>query len=87
MIYIGHFDIFDDRSINSLYADGAIYITNNQDDELDMVDDIMHEAAHAIEAPYGYQLYMNLGIRIRIFTEKNEIVSTFENSRHQNIKR
>jgi hypothetical protein len=57
MIYIGHFDIFDDRSINSLYADGAIYITNNQDDELDMVDDIMHEAAHAIEAPYGSIIY------------------------------
>ncbi len=41
------------RSFNSVYEDGAIYITNDQDDELDMVDDIVHEAAHAIEVPYG----------------------------------
>ena len=70
VIYIGHFDIFDERSINSLYADGAIYITNDQDNELDMVDDLMHEAAHAIESPYGSIIY-----------ESGELESEFLNKR------
>ena len=54
VIYIGHFDIFDMRNFNSVYENGAIYITNDQDDDNDMVDDLVHEAAHAIEIPYGF---------------------------------
>jgi hypothetical protein len=59
IIYVGHFDIFNEKNFNSVFQDGAIYITNEQDDEDDMVDDIVHEAAHAIEIPYGHLIYNN----------------------------
>ena len=56
-IYIGMFSEFEEMETNALYKDGAIYITNEQDDEQDLIDDIIHEIAHSLESPYGYELY------------------------------
>ena len=73
-IYIGYFDILIDREINAMYQDGAIYVTNIQDDVDDMVDDIVHEFAHAVEDVYGHMLYADnvieeefLGKRKRLY--------------------
>jgi len=51
VIYIGNFDLFHKkgRSFNAAFKDGAIYITNEQDDYDDLIDDIVHEMAHSIE--------------------------------------
>ena len=49
IIYIGQFPEMREREINAYYEDGAIYVTNIQDDEMDMIDDIIHELAHAVE--------------------------------------
>ena len=49
IIYIGQFPQMKKREINAFYEDGAIYVTNNQDEEMDMIDDIIHELAHAVE--------------------------------------
>ena len=51
VIYVGDFDLFHKkgRSYNAAFKDGAIYITNEQDDYDDLIDDIVHEMAHAIE--------------------------------------
>ena len=73
-IYVGYFDILIDREINAMYQDGAIYVTNIQDDVDDMVDDIVHEFAHAVEDVYGHMLYADnmieeefLGKRTRLY--------------------
>ena len=57
IMYIGHFEIFDEKNFNSVFENGAIYISNEQDDDNDMIDDIVHEVSHAIEVPYGYKIY------------------------------
>ena len=51
VVYIGDFKLFHKkgRSFNAAYKDGAIYITNEQDDYDDLIDDIVHEMAHSIE--------------------------------------
>jgi len=49
VIYVGQFPEMQEREINAFYEDGAIYVTNNQEDEMDMIDDIIHELAHAVE--------------------------------------
>ena len=49
MIYIGQFKQLKDREVNALFEHGAIYITNEQDNDKDMIDDIIHEIAHSIE--------------------------------------
>ena len=57
VIYIGDFKIFDQKKVNAAYADGALYVTNKQDDINDMVDDIIHELAHGLEEQYGREIY------------------------------
>tara|TARA_R110002110_G_scaffold98818_1_gene252769 strand:+ start:196 stop:900 length:705 start_codon:yes stop_codon:yes gene_type:complete len=55
--YVGDFKHFQERDVNAAYMDGALYISNDQDDEQDMVDDIVHEIAHAAEEQYGTEIY------------------------------
>tara|TARA_Y100000034_G_C6883841_1_gene405498 strand:+ start:873 stop:1562 length:690 start_codon:yes stop_codon:yes gene_type:complete len=57
LIYIGQFDEFSERKVNALYKNGAIYVTNDQDDEEDMIDDIVHEIAHSIEEIANDKIY------------------------------
>lgn len=57
MVIIGWFKEFDERGINAFYQDGILHVSNMQDDEDDMVDDIIHEIAHSVETIYGYEIY------------------------------
>jgi len=57
MIIVGSFDEFEERSINAFYEDGTLFLSNMQDNEADMYDDIIHEVAHSLESVYGRQLY------------------------------
>lgn len=49
IIYVGLFPEMIERDINAYYDNDAIYITNDQEDEMDMIEDIIHEISHAIE--------------------------------------
>jgi len=57
MIIIGWFKEFEERNLNAFYSDGCLHISNDQDDSTDMFDDIVHEIAHSLEEPYGYEIY------------------------------
>jgi hypothetical protein len=57
LIIIGKNGEFEERDINAMYQDGAIYVTNNQMTEEDLLDDIVHELAHAVEENNGEFLY------------------------------
>ena len=57
MIYVGQFKQLNSREVNAMFEDGAIYLTNEQDDDKDMIDDIIHEIAHSIETIYGEVIY------------------------------
>lgn len=46
--YIGDFDVFKKRNTNAAYMDGAIYLSNKQDGNKDLLDDIIHELGHAL---------------------------------------
>ena len=57
IIYIGHFQDLVDRDVNALWQNGAIYITNDQDSEMDMIDDLIHEIAHSNEKQFEQIIY------------------------------
>ena len=57
IIYVGHFQDLVDRDVNALWQNGAIYITNKQDSEMDMIDDLIHEIAHSNEKQYERLIY------------------------------
>ena len=71
-IFVGDFPEFKIKNVNALYMEGAIYVTNRQDDEI--VDDIVHEIAHAVEEEQFLEIYSDgvlesefLGKRERLF--------------------
>ena len=65
------FDQFKEMETNAMYKNGAIYVSNIQDDAQDFIDDIIHEIAHSLEEPYGYELYGDKELE-REFMQKRE---------------
>ena len=57
MIIFGWFDEFEERSLNAFYDGGTLYISNIQNDFMDLYDDLIHEISHSLEEPHGYFLY------------------------------
>lgn len=73
-VFIGNFPEFKERQINAFYRDGAIYISNEQSDDDDFIDDLVHELSHVTEKTYGSEIYGDqkiarefLGKRQRLF--------------------
>lgn len=48
-IYIGQFPELINRSLNAMYADNAIYISNSIIDTEELIKNIVHEIAHSME--------------------------------------
>ena len=88
VIYVGQFEDLILRNANAIYQDGAIYMTNEQRDEMDVIDDIIHEFAHACEKEYTHTIYNGsverefLGKRRRLYSvlkaEGYDITPTFK---------
>ena len=72
-IVIGHFKEFDERNINAFYRDGILHISPIQDNEKDLIDDIIHEVAHSIESPYGFEIYGDHAVKDE-FLRKRKIL-------------
>ena len=75
MIYVGQFPEMKEREINAFYENDAIYITNEQDDEMDMIEDIVHEVSHAVEH-YNREAIYGDGKLQREFIAKRKRLST-----------
>jgi len=78
VIYVGDFDIMREREINAMYKDGTIYISNYQSDEEDMVDDIIHEIAHAVEDNYMMQIYGDNQIEVEFLSKRTTLKKRLE---------
>ncbi len=73
IIYIGQFDIFKKRQINAVFEDGAIYVTNNQDNGQDLIDDIVHEVAHSVEERYRDMIYGDNILKKEFLGKRNRL--------------
>jgi Mlc titration factor MtfA (ptsG expression regulator) len=73
MILVGDFEEFRDRQISAAYKDGALYISNVQADEADIIDDIIHELAHSLEEPHGYELYYDEKIKNEFLQKRDQL--------------
>jgi len=56
-IFIGPFSEINDRDLEAIYKDGAIYISNTLMTNQDYIENIIHEAAHSLESKYGMFLF------------------------------
>ncbi len=57
IIYVGEFEVFKQKQTNAVFQDGAIYVSNEQDSNQDMIDDIVHELAHSVEEKFTQYIY------------------------------
>jgi len=77
-IYVGMFEDFEKKETNAAYKDGAIYLSNQQDDEQDLIDDIVHEIAHSLEQPYGYQIYADGKLEQEFLVKRKRLYEILE---------
>ena len=77
-VYVGLFDDFEKKDTNAAYKDGAIYISSEQEDEQDLIDDIVHEVAHSLEAPYGYLLYGDGKLQEEFLLKRKKLYDVLE---------
>jgi hypothetical protein len=55
VVYIGQFKNL--RGRNAAYTNGGIYITSAEPTNFDMLENFIHETAHALEETYGHFIY------------------------------
>jgi hypothetical protein len=56
-IYIGSFPALEDRGLNAMFYESALWLTNEQSSVYDMVEDIVHEMAHVLEEQFKEEVY------------------------------
>ena len=78
IIYVGQFDFLVEKGVNALYEDGAIYITNDQTDEMDMIDDIVHEIAHSVENNFVEIVYGDDKLEIEFYNKRNQLYAVMD---------
>tara|TARA_R110002020_G_scaffold110640_3_gene255593 strand:+ start:883 stop:1566 length:684 start_codon:yes stop_codon:yes gene_type:complete len=72
-VYIGQFDEINGRNLESIYKDGAIYITNEQLSEYLMYESIVHELAHALEELYKFDIYLDDSIEREFLGKRKKL--------------
>mgnify|MGYP003657712206 FL=1 len=79
IVYVGDFQFLNDREVNAMYSDGAVYLSNVQDNNDDLKDDIVHELAHAVEEKYGQFLYSDEKIKNEFLQKRSRLKRILEN--------
>ena len=83
IIYVGHFQDLVDRDVNALWQNGAIYITNDQDDEMDMIDDLIHEIAHSNEKQFQQIIYEDGKLEIEFLNRRKKMAFILKDKGYQ----
>ena len=79
IIYVGVFQDLIDRDINALWQNGAIYITNKQSSEMDMIDDLIHEIAHSNEKQFEKIIYEDGNLE-KEFLHRRKALARYRNT-------
>jgi hypothetical protein len=74
-IVVGQFEDFLEKKVNASYKDGVLYITNNQNDADDMIDDIIHEIAHAVEELAYNEIYDDDSVKNEFLGKRERLYS------------
>ena len=88
VVYVGKFKALshDGLPFNAKYKDGAIYVTNDQENENDMLDDIVHEIAHAVEERYNDQIYADMELENEFVGKRQRLYHDLEQEGYEPSK-
>lgn len=73
VIYVGEFDFLKEKNANATFLENAIYTTNDQDNQEDMLDDIFHEFSHAVEKANEYDIYSDGTIESEFLSKRHKV--------------
>ena len=73
VLYVGDFDFLNEKNVNAAFLENAIYTTNDQADQKDLLDDILHEYSHALEKDYDYVIYADGAIEGEFLNKRHKL--------------
>lgn len=75
VVYIAYIKAFEKegRTFNAMYKDNAIYISPEQDNEEDLLDDVVHEIAHSFEKEYYNVIYEDGDLEREFLGKRNTL--------------
>jgi ATPase subunit of ABC transporter with duplicated ATPase domains len=62
-VYVGDFQMLNDRQVDSLYISGSVMVSNEQSSNKQLFDTLIHEFAHAVEEVAGAFIYGDNEVR------------------------
>lgn len=83
IIYVGDFKELEEKEVNALYLNGAIYVTNLQSSEQDLIDDLVHEIAHLVEEKYANIIYGDDKIEREFLYKRNVLFDILEDKGYE----
>jgi hypothetical protein len=82
-IYILKTKEMEQRNINAIYVDGIIYVSPDQDNEADLLDDIVHEVAHSVDKNYSTEIYNDGRFETEFMTKRGMLGDILSNLGHE----
>lgn len=80
-IHVGQFDFLKSMKMSASYQDSAIFLSNEQEDEQDIYDDIIHEIGHAAEETYSSFIYADRLIEKEFLLKRKRFKRDLKQSR------
>jgi hypothetical protein len=74
-IYVGQFPELNSREVESVYMNGAIFISNKQNSVEEMCSSIVHEIAHGVEERYGEDIYGDSEVVSEFMAKRKKLAS------------
>lgn len=85
-IYVGQFKELQQKEVNAAFMDGALYISNIQQDEESMLEDIIHEIAHSLEEVAHYNMYQDDSIYNEFLAKRMKLQNILESNGYNTSK-
>ena len=82
IIYVGQYQNLIDRSLEALYESGAIYITNTLSENIDYIENIIHENAHSIEDAHGLSIYGDEKVKSEFVGKRERLFHAIKSQGH-----
>jgi hypothetical protein len=85
-IYVGQFKELQQKEVNAAFMDGALYISNIQQDEESMMEDIIHEIAHSLEEVANFNMYQDDSVYDEFLAKRLKLQKILESSGYNTSK-
>ena len=73
IIIVGMFDFLEERELEAIYKDGAIYISSAIINERDLLENILHEMAHSLEVLMGHYIYADGSVHTEFLGKRQRL--------------